>query len=150
LWFVKKVPDGEIQLRHWVKTLHAVRRFLAVFKGIFISLATLRSTMLFTFWFFICAATIMFLHNKILLTDKETDIKNESYKHIFNTLENYGTLKIFNQMVGQARINTQQEEIFFWDSSDLFFMICDSLTIDHLLPPVENLLSSFSLLLCSS
>jgi len=106
--------------------------------------------MLFTFWFFICAATIMFLHNKILLTDKETDIKNESYKHIFNTLENYGTLKNFNQMVGQARINTQQEEIFFWDSSDLFFMICDSLTIDHLLPPVENLLSSFSLLLCSS
>jgi len=25
----------EIQLRHWVKTLHAVRRFLAVFKGIY-------------------------------------------------------------------------------------------------------------------
>jgi len=25
---------SEIQLRHWVKTLHAVRRFLAVFKGI--------------------------------------------------------------------------------------------------------------------
>jgi len=28
LWFVKKVPDGEIQLRHWVKTLHAAGRHL--------------------------------------------------------------------------------------------------------------------------
>jgi hypothetical protein len=110
---ILRAPVALSIARNPIYTALILSVFAAIILFIFISSATLRSTMRFAFWFFICAVSIMFLHNKILLTDKETDIKNENYKHIFNTPENYGTLKDFNQSVGQARINTQIPDNIF-------------------------------------